>query len=526
MKIINRSLLTSLALSLSSLAFAQQPVWNTVVKNPVSFARYAVPLDGGGTLVFLSASNFVRLDGQGNTVTQGQVALTFNVMNAISDGAGGAYLVGIEAQGAIGGPTLGGLDAVVTRVNANGQEIWSKRIGGSETDIGRGILLDGGELVIAGSTASPDFGVPSGSFYFSDGFLARLDPTDGSVLWVTRDNTGLERTSYWDVVRTLQGDWLLTGTTEDYLGCISPVIARYTSGGSLLSLENQFFYYSFGDIAVNGSGYVAVVNPHSGKVNCVGFDASGIAQFHVDLHSSNDSTAFSVVSVSPDLFVMGGWAIEQTSQGPVEVRSLRAFDSAGTVLWDLQIPDPTGANGHVHDLAVDRDGGLFACGRTSFDPSMPGGPKDAWVGYIAIDRLGVPGCAAQPNSTGVAASTLAVGSDVRADNRVILGTSSLPIGQFGFYLASTTSGLVSGPGGSQGDLCLGGSIGSFNRAGEVQLSGSDGLFSLVLDLRDIPTPSGSVSATAGQTWNFQSWYRDRNPGATSNFSSSVLVTLN
>ncbi|MCP3916270.1 MAG: hypothetical protein GY711_12005 [bacterium] len=30
----------------------------------------------------------------------------------------------------------------------------------------------------------------------------------------------------------------------------------------------------------------------------------------------------------------------------------------------------------------------------------------------------------------------------------------------------------------------------------------------------------------GETWNFQCWYRDNNPGPTSNFTDAVSVTFN
>ena len=47
----------------------------------------------------------------------------------------------------------------------------------------------------------------------------------------------------------------------------------------------------------------------------------------------------------------------------------------------------------------------------------------------------------------------------------------------------------------------------------------------VLDLANTPTPMGNVSVLAGQTWNFQAWYRDNNPGPTSNFTDAVSVTF-
>jgi hypothetical protein len=54
----------------------------------------------------------------------------------------------------------------------------------------------------------------------------------------------------------------------------------------------------------------------------------------------------------------------------------------------------------------------------------------------------------------------------------------------------------------------------------VLTSGAAGTVSLVLDLTAVPQPTGSVPALAGDTWNWQYWYRDANPTVTSNFSNA------
>jgi hypothetical protein len=47
---------------------------------------------------------------------------------------------------------------------------------------------------------------------------------------------------------------------------------------------------------------------------------------------------------------------------------------------------------------------------------------------------------------------------------------------------------------------------------------------LALDLTQIPQPTGFVSVAAGDTWNFQCWYRDAVGGvATSNFTDGLSV---
>ncbi len=130
------------------------------------------------------------------------------------------------------------------------------------------------------------------------------------------------------------------------------------------------------------------------------------------------------------------------------------------------------------------------------------------------------------NSTGNSASLTATGSTAVAQNDVTLVASSLPNNSFGFFLASRTQGLVNQPGGSQGVLCLGGSIGRYVGPGQIRNSGATGSFDLVLNLTQTPTPSGLVAIAAGQSWNFQAWYRDAVGGvATSNFTDGRAISF-
>jgi hypothetical protein len=41
----------------------------------------------------------------------------------------------------------------------------------------------------------------------------------------------------------------------------------------------------------------------------------------------------------------------------------------------------------------------------------------------------------------------------------------------------------------------------------------------------IPLGTGPVAILPGETWNFQAWYRDLNPGTTSNFTDGISITF-
>lgn len=134
-------------------------------------------------------------------------------------------------------------------------------------------------------------------------------------------------------------------------------------------------------------------------------------------------------------------------------------------------------------------------------------------------------CRTYTNSRGCWGDLEASGSDVVAQNNLQLTARALPPNAFGYFLASRTSGSSFVPG-SSGYLCLGGTIGRFNQPGQILNSGASGAFTLPVDLNALPTPTGPVAASPGETWHFQAWHRDVTfGGPTSNFSDGVRVLL-
>lgn len=143
--------------------------------------------------------------------------------------------------------------------------------------------------------------------------------------------------------------------------------------------------------------------------------------------------------------------------------------------------------------------------------------------YTNLRTLGTAYCASTVNSSGEVARLAVTGSETGAVNRLLLEASSLPPGVFGYFLTSLTQDQVPQPGGSQGILCLGGAIGRFSRPGEIQVSDPAGRMRLEIDLTLVPTPTGTTSVVAGQTWSYQGWFRDVNPTPTSNFTEGVAI---
>ncbi|MBJ75661.1 MAG: hypothetical protein CMJ98_01450 [Planctomycetes bacterium] len=125
------------------------------------------------------------------------------------------------------------------------------------------------------------------------------------------------------------------------------------------------------------------------------------------------------------------------------------------------------------------------------------------------------------NSSGLPGRIAGHGSVVALDNQFLLSVDQLPPGRFGYFLTGPTQGFIPNPGGSQGNLCLTGKIGRY--VADIFKSTSSGSHSLFLDLDQVPFPGGGHSIVSGESWNWTCWYRDNNPGSTSNFTDAVSV---
>lgn len=142
------------------------------------------------------------------------------------------------------------------------------------------------------------------------------------------------------------------------------------------------------------------------------------------------------------------------------------------------------------------------------------------------DAIGEDYCESAVNTSGSAARISAVGSPLVNDNNITLRVDDAPGNVFGFFLLSRDRGLIQNPGGSSGDLCLGGAIARFVAPGQVVATSVDGVMELPIDLSALPMGAGTVAGAAGESFSFSAWFRDTVLGsATSNFANGVTVTL-
>lgn len=181
----------------------------------------------------------------------------------------------------------GTYDNAVMKFTASGELIWSTFVGGSSSDGSRGIAVDSSRCVyITGATGSADYPT-SGAFDStvsgSDAFLTKLDP-DGQLIWSTYfggsgTDSGLgiavdDSGGVYIRGTTESSDFPTSGADDNSLGGSSDVfVAKFDSDGAL-----RWSTYLGGSGQESGSGYGdngIVFDPSTNAVYVPGWTDSG-----------------------------------------------------------------------------------------------------------------------------------------------------------------------------------------------------------------------------------------------------------
>ncbi|MFT4648786.1 MAG: hypothetical protein ACI87O_001030 [Planctomycetota bacterium] len=130
-------------------------------------------------------------------------------------------------------------------------------------------------------------------------------------------------------------------------------------------------------------------------------------------------------------------------------------------------------------------------------------------------------CLGTQNSTGDQGYITMYGTGATTGAKTLLATS-LPTGQFGYFVVGHNAFGQFIPPGSAGPLCVtGGIFGRYNQAGEFGNTGGTGQLTLSIDPTAIRGSNGDVVGQSGAAYNFQAWHREN--GGSSNFSNAIML---
>jgi hypothetical protein len=184
------------------------------------------------------------------------------------------------------------------------------------------------------------------------------------------------------------------------------------------------------------------------------------------------------------------------------------------------IPDECDIAAGAADCDV--DGILDSC-QIAADPTLD---LNADGTLDACEAIGSTYCShAMVNSTRLSGEVTLLGSELIILNQFFVSARQLPPSSFGFFIASTVPGSINPVPNSQGTLCVIGDVGR-GVGGGIFNAGLAGAHLGYANLLSMPQPNGPIAVLAGETWNFQAWYRDAIGGqTTSNFTDAVAVTF-
>jgi hypothetical protein len=199
-------------------------------------------------------------------------------LGVATDKLGNTYITG-STEGAMGGPNAGSIDAFVSKFDQNGVQLWTRQFGGSDWDIGEGVVVDASGNVIVGGQTRSSLGRPH-TAGDDDGFLTKFDAS-GNQIWLKQFGT-----SAFDAVHSVAADSVgglyVTGSTQGSLGGPSAgnydaFVSKYSSNGSLLwtkqlgtgaEEESRAIAVDMaGNVAISGSTYGSLAAPNQGQTD-------------------------------------------------------------------------------------------------------------------------------------------------------------------------------------------------------------------------------------------------------------------
>ncbi|MBI2688114.1 MAG: SBBP repeat-containing protein [Acidobacteria bacterium] len=264
---------------------------------------------------------------------------------AVATAPNAVYAVG-KTNGAFAGFTnAGGPDAFLSKLDLDGNVLWSRQFGTADEDVARGVAADASGVYAVGDTRGGLQGANAGG---SDIFVRKYDP-NGNVLWTRQ----------------------FGGPTDDQ-GSAAAVDATglYVAGWVTGALPGQSF---------TGSGNDAFVRK---------YDFNGNELWTRQFGTLDPVRAYGIAVDSSGIYVTGDTSgALATPVGGADV-FLRKYDASGNVVWTRQFGTPTvdGAGA----VAVNSSGVYVAGSTTGTFPGQArvGGLGDAFV--MKFDLNGNP----------------------------------------------------------------------------------------------------------------------------------------
>ncbi len=301
-----------------------------------------------------------KLDGKGNLTWQKALGgfgdeAAFAVEQTTDDG----YILAGQASLSSGNVTgnHGNLDFWVVKLDKNGNLLWQKSLGGSNSDHATSIqeTTDGG-YIVAGSSASNNGNVSghNGTTFFSDYWVAKLD-AGGNIMWQDSYGGSVDDFAF-SVRQTKDGGYIVAGNSESDDGDVTGV--------------HDIVY---GDMWV------------------IKLDPNGVLQWERVYGGNDYDLANSIRQTTDGGYIIGGFSRSHdgditNNHGNYDMWVVKTNDK-GDITWQKSLGGSNGDFGYGVEQTP--DGGYIVSGGTSStngDVTGNHGNEDFWV--IKLDANG------------------------------------------------------------------------------------------------------------------------------------------
>jgi PKD domain/RTX calcium-binding nonapeptide repeat (4 copies)/Beta-propeller repeat len=306
---------------------------------------------------------------------------------SVSVDASGIYVAGRTEGSLPGQANLGGADAFVTKFDADGNQVWTRQLGSSLSDVAFGVATGPSGVYVAGTTDGTLPGQISAGG--SDAFVQKYD-ANGTLLWTRQ--FGAPGTDQVLGVAVNGLDLYVTGQVRGTLpgqasaGSIDAFARKYDAAGNEI-WTRQFgtgsFDQSFGIAASDSAVYVGGViwngNALPGQESAGSedafvrkYDSNGTEVWTRQFGTPNGDTVNELSADASGIYLAGhttGALPGQTHEGSVDA-FVRKYDLGGNEVWTRQFgsADPFTENGTGSEFAfgVAADiAGIFVVGSAS-----------------------------------------------------------------------------------------------------------------------------------------------------------------
>jgi hypothetical protein len=223
-----------------------------------------------------------------------------------TDASGNVYTTGLflgtmdldPGPGTMTVTSLGQQDVFITKLDANGNFVWGKTVGGTQGDVPANITVDASNnVIVCGNFAGiADFDPGAGTFSLtsagaSDGFVVKLD-ANGNFVWAAGIGSTLNEFVYGvstDAAGNVYAAGLFTGTTDfdpgpgvsnmTSAGGDDGFVVKYTPAGALAWAKQlgTTGADAFNAIDVRSNGFVSVAGYFSGTLPAGFFSGTSAA---------------------------------------------------------------------------------------------------------------------------------------------------------------------------------------------------------------------------------------------------------